>query len=134
MAIDDYAQAQELMRKMKAQVPIPARATKEFVRVMKPHRPKFKRDQELSIKSLFYAGDEGGITCDVTPPESNLAIVCSLTQLRIAPDHPLAKEIRAYQKARKEGIAQEGRVSGSVFRPPSTNVRPRKKKRRRRRR
>ncbi|MCP4544657.1 MAG: hypothetical protein GY832_46750 [Chloroflexi bacterium] len=133
MTIDDYAQAQELVHKMKAQLPIPARATKEFVRVMNPHRPRFKRDQELSIKSLFYAGDEGGITCDVTPSESQTAIVCSLTQIRITPDHPLAEEIRAYQKARKEGIAREGRVSGSVFSPPSTNARPRKRKRRRRR-
>ncbi len=134
MTIDDYAQAQALMREMEAQLPIPVRVTKEFVRVMRPHGLQVKRDQALSIKSLFYAGDEGGITCDVTPPEAHTAIVCSLTQVRIAPDHPLAEEIRAYQKARKEGIAQEGRISGSAFIPPSQKAGPRKKKRRRRRR
>jgi hypothetical protein len=133
MTIDDYTQTQALMRKMEAQLPIPARATKEFVRVMKPHGLQVKRDQVLSIKGLFYAGDEGGITCDVTPPEAHTAVVCSLTHVRIAPNHPLAEEIRVYQMARKEGIAREGRISSSVFIPPSERAGPRKRKRRRRR-
>jgi hypothetical protein len=52
MTIDDYAKAQALMRKMEAQLPIPVRATKEFVRIMKPHGLKIKRGQELSIWHL----------------------------------------------------------------------------------
>ncbi len=134
MTIDDYANAQALIRKMEAQLPIPVRATKEFVRIMKPHGLKVKRNQALSIKGLFYMGNEGGITCDVTPPDAHTAVVCSLTQVGIDPDHPLADEIRAYQKARKEGIVRDGRLSGSTFIPSSTNARPRKRKRRRRRR
>jgi hypothetical protein len=134
MTIDDYAKAQALMRKMEAQLPIPVRASKEFVRIMKPHGLKLKRDQELYIKGLFYAGDEGGITCDVTPPEAKSAVVCSLTHVEINPDHPLAEEVQAYQQARKEGIAREGRISGSAFIPPSKKVEPRKRRRRRRRR
>ncbi len=92
MTIDDYAKAQALMRKMETQLPIPVRATKEFVRIMKPHGLKIKRGQALFIKGLVYAGDEGGITCDVTPPEAHAAVVCSLTHVEIDPDHPLAKE------------------------------------------
>lgn len=134
MTIDDYAKAQALMRKMEAQLPIPVRATKEFVRMMKPHSLKLTRNQELSIKGVFYAGDAGGITCDVTPPGAKAAVVCSLTHVEIDPDHPLAEEVQAYQQARKEGIAREGRISGSAFIPPSQKARPRKRKRRRRRR
>lgn len=133
MTIDDYAQAQALMHKMKAQLPIPVRATKALVRAIKPHDLQVERDQTLSIKGLFYAGDEGGITCDVTPPEASTAVVCSLTHVRITPGHPLAEEIRAYQKARKEGIAWEDHLSGSAFIPPSQKAGPRKRKRRRRR-
>jgi len=67
MTIDNQRQAKALMCKMKAQLPIPARATSELVRVLKPHDLKLKRGQELSIKNLFYMGDTGGISCDVTP-------------------------------------------------------------------
>ncbi len=134
MTIDNRTQAKALMRKMEAQLPIPARATRELARIMEPHGLKLKRGQTLSIKRLFYAGDEGGISCDVTQPEFRSAVVCSLTQIEIDPDHPLAEEVRAYQKTRKEGIAREGRISSSAFIPPGQQVRPRKKKRRRRRR
>ena len=133
MTIDDYAKAQALMRKMEAQLPIQVRATKEFVRIMKPHGLKIKRGQELSIQGLFYLGDEGGISCDVTPPEAKSAVVCSLTHVEIAPDHPLAEEVQAYQQARKEGIAREGRISSSAF-IPSAAIEARKRRRRRQRR
>ncbi len=115
MTIDDQKQVKALMKKMKAQLPIPVRATGELVRLMKQHDLKLKRDQELSIKALFYMGDMGGITCDVTPPEVNSPVLCSLTQVVVDSDHPLAEEIQAYQQRRKEGIARGGRRSGSTF-------------------
>jgi hypothetical protein len=90
--IDDYRQARALMRRMEAQLPIPVRATGELVRLMKPHGVKLKRNQELSIKALFYLGDEGGISCDVTPAGVASAVVCSLTQMKISPEHSLTKE------------------------------------------
>jgi hypothetical protein len=132
MTIDDYAEAKALMREMETQLPIPVRATKEFVCLMKPHGLEVKRGQELSIKDLFYLGDEGGIACDVTPPEANSAVVCSLTHVEIAPSHPLAEKVQVYQQARKKGLAWDGRISTSAFIPPSKKTRPRKRKRRRR--
>ncbi|MEA3342414.1 MAG: hypothetical protein U9R15_20820 [Chloroflexota bacterium] len=131
MAIDNQRKAKALMRKMKAQLPIPVRATRDLVRTMKPHNLKLKRGQKLSIKSLFYMGDVGGIACDVTPPGAKAAVVCSLTQVEIDPDHPLLKEIRDYQRVRKEGIARKGRKPGSAFIEPSKKKRSRRRKRRR---
>jgi hypothetical protein len=130
--IDDQAQAKALMRKMEAQfqLPIPVRATEEFVRLIKSHGLKLERHQALSIKGLFYAGDEGGITCDVTPPETDAAIVCSLTHVEIEPDHPLAEEIRAYQQARKKELARKGCVPSSVL-IPNEALEARKRRRRR---
>lgn len=125
MKIDDQKQAKALMKKMEAQLPISVRATDELVRTMKPHDLELKRGQELSIKSLFYMGDMGGITCDVTPPGANSAVLCSLTQVKIDPDHPLAEEIQAYQRARKKGITRSRRRSGSAF------IGPHKKRRKR---
>jgi hypothetical protein len=116
--IDNYAQAKELMRKMQAQLPIPVRPTQALIRLMSQHEMQLTRDQVLTIKSLFYAGDEGGIVCDVTV-SSKTPMVCSITQVEISLDHPLAGEIRAYQRERTRKLAKTERVAGSVFIPPS---------------
>ena len=126
--IDDYAKAKELMRKMEAQLPIPARPTGAFVRAMRERGVKLPRDQELQIKRVFYAGDEGGICCDVTLTEdAKEAIIVSITHLRVPPRHPLAKEIREYQRERTRRLSQ----SRGSSQPSQFTVRPRKKRRRR---
>jgi hypothetical protein len=125
--IDDYAQAMELVRKMEANLPIPARPTGGFIRTMKAQGVKIARDQELPIKRVFYMGDEAGISCDVTPPGmEKTPIICSLTHIRVKPSHPLAKEIRAYQRERKRRLAQ----AGGSREPTSFTVTPRKKRKR----
>ena len=55
------------------------------------------------------------------------ALLVSITHLRIDPRHPLAREIRAYQKERTRKLAQ----SGEPRRSSSYTIRPRKRKRRR---
>jgi len=125
--IDDYAKAMELMRKMEAHLPIPAQPTGAFIRAMRERDTKIAHDQELQIKRVFYLGDEGGIACDVTPSrEAKEAVVVSITHLRIASRHPLAQEIRAYQRERTRRLAQ----SGGPREPSHFTVRPRKKRRR----
>ncbi|MBC8263174.1 MAG: hypothetical protein H8E47_03510 [Anaerolineales bacterium] len=120
--IDDHAKATELMRKMETQLPIPARPTSAFVRAMREQGVKIPRDQELQIKRVFYAGDEGGIMCDVTlSEEAKEAIIVSITHLRVPPRHPLAKEIREYQQERTRRLAQS-RGSGK---PSQVTARPR---------
>jgi len=53
---------------------------------------------------------KGGICCDVTPSEmAKEAVVVSLTHLRIAPGHPLYRDIVAYQRARVKSIAEQER-------------------------
>lgn len=117
------------MRKMKAQLPIPVRATSKLARLLKPGGVKLGRGQELFIKNLFYMGDAGGISCDVTPPETSPAIVCSLTQIEINSDHPLAEEIRDYQQARKRRLSRANRGADAAFIEPSEKSNPRKRKR-----
>jgi len=125
--IDDYAKAMELVRKMEANLPIPAHPTGAFIRAMKAQGVKIARDQELPIRRVFYMGDEAGISCDVTPPGmEKTPIICSITHIRVKSGHPLAKEIRAYQRERKRRLAR----SGVSREPTSFTVRPRKKRKR----
>ena len=124
--IDDYDKAMDLMHKMEAQLPIPARPTGTYIRAMRDQGVKVKRSQPLQIKHVLYIGDEGGIMCDVTPSEAKQAQLVSLTHLEINPHHPLAREIRAYQRERSKRLRQ----SGEPGKPSSFTIRPRKKRRR----
>ena len=119
--IDDTAKATALAAKMEAHLPIQVRPTGAFVRLMRQHGIKIDRDRELFVRRVFYMGDEAGISCDVTPPEmEKTPIICSLTQLRVNSGHPLAKEIRAYQRERAGKLARTGRG------PSSFSVKPRR--------
>jgi len=125
--IDDYAQAMELIRKMEAHLPIPARPTGAYIRAMREQGVQVARDQELQIQDVLYLGDEGGIACNVTPSkDAKQALIVSITHLRVDPRHPLAQEIRAYQRERTRKLAQ----SGGPREPSHFTVRPRKKRRR----
>ena len=113
--IDDTAKAMALAAKMEAQLPIQVRPTGAFVRLMRQHGIKIDRERELSVRRVFYMGDEAGISCDVTPPEmEKTPIICSLTQLRVVSSHPLASEIRAYQRERISKLAREGSRPSSL--------------------
>jgi hypothetical protein len=106
--IDDYAKAMELVERMQAALPIPARPTRQMVDLLRSKGAALGADPKLEIKSVLYAGDEGGITCDVTPDGSKEVVLCSVTHLRIHPKHPLAAEIRAYQETRSQRLARRG--------------------------
>ena len=119
--IDDTAEAMALAAKMEAYLPNRVSPTGAVVRIMRQHGIKIDRDRELSVRRVFYMGDEAGISCDVTPPElEKTPIVCSLTQLRVISSYPLAKEIRAYQRERTGKLARTGQA------PSSFSVKPRK--------
>ena len=104
MRIDDSIQVDALLEKMKKHFPIPAeiqRGPANYLRsqglVISPHR-------NVQIQSVFYAGDEGGIMCAISPKDSTEPVVISLTHLKIPYQHPLEKEIRAYQKTRSRKL------------------------------
>jgi hypothetical protein len=119
------AQAMELMQKMEEQLPIPVRLDSAVTRMLQGKGLITTRGQEFEIKRVFYLGDEGGIMCDVTPTkDAREAVVVSLTHLLVPAQHPLAQEIRAYQRERVRRIAR----SGGSAKPSSFTVRPRKKR------
>ena len=107
--IDNPAMVARLIEQLHSYLPIRALPTKELVRTLRRRRVKASVDHALSIKRVFYAGDEGGIVCDVTPSQrAKEVFIVSLTHLRIAPDHPLFAPIRAYQLHRVRSLAAAG--------------------------
>ena len=105
--IDNYDEAMELVRKMEAALPIPARPSKMLVQGMRERGEKIKLKRNVQIEKVFYLGDEGGIMCGVKLPEqAETAVVVSLTHIRVKFNHPLVREIRAYQLERTKKLAQ----------------------------
>jgi hypothetical protein len=108
--IDDFAQVTDLIGKIEAQLPIPASPTSATVKQLRAQGLKIGAGRVLFIQRVFYAGDEGGIMCDVTPTkDAKSVLVISLTHLRVTPNHPLSRDIRAYQRERVRRIAQSNR-------------------------
>ena len=107
--IDNPTTVARLLEQMHDHLPIPAFPTKEIVRTLRRGGVKASVDRAISMKHVFYAGDEAGIACDVTPSrDAKSVVLVSLTHLRIAPDHPLFAPIRAYQLHRVRSLAAAG--------------------------
>ena len=99
--IDNPVTVARLLEQMHDHLPIPAFPTKEIVRTLRRGGVKVSVERAVSVKHVFYAGDEAGIVCDVTPNQGAKEVfVVSLTHLRMAPDHPLFRPILAYQLER----------------------------------
>ena len=99
--IDNPDTVASLMEQLPGHLPLPAFPTKELVRTLRRRGVKASVDRALSIRRVFYGGDEGGIVCDVTPNHGAKEVfVVSLTHLRVAPNHPLFAPILAYQRER----------------------------------
>lgn len=73
-----------LIKQMQGHLQHPAFPTKEVIRMYRRRGVKISFDRGLAVRHVFYAGDEGGIVCDVTPRQgANDVFGISLTH----PDH-----------------------------------------------
>lgn len=109
--IDNYEEAIALMDKMKACLPIPIRGTPEMMEMLQKQGQNFQKNYIFEIETVLYAGDEGGILCALKEDKEQGSAIVSLTHLRIADDHPLAREIKDYQNKRCMRLAiANGRI------------------------
>jgi hypothetical protein len=116
--IDNLPKTMALLEKMKLALPITSRPTKDWVNALKKQGVQMDRSRDVQIKDVHYMGDEGGITCDITPPgKEKTPVLCSLTHLSIRPEHPLFAEIRAYQEQREQKLAQDYGIAGFSVTP-----------------
>ncbi len=107
LTIDDPKQVETLLEKMERHLPIRAEIQRGTARYLIAQGVSIPPHRQVSIQQIFYHGDEGGIVCAISPPESKEAVIISLTHLKIPYNHPLEKEIRAYQKARIKKLEEE---------------------------
>jgi hypothetical protein len=106
--IDNYEEAMELMEKIKSNLPIPVILTKDTLNQIQQNKIKISKDYKFQIESVLYMGDMGRIGCAITVPKVlESVLVVSLTHLKIQAGHPLAKEIKRYQKKRTKKLAKQ---------------------------
>ena len=104
--IDNPTTVARLLEQMHDHLPIPSVSDQGDRRTLRRGGVKASVDRAISMKHVFYAGDEAGIACDVTPSrDAKSVVLVSLTHLRIAPDHPLFAPIQAYQRERVRRLA-----------------------------
>jgi hypothetical protein len=123
MKIDDRSVAIALTEKLKASLPMKVRPGKQFLRMLKEKGEIANPDKEYEVNSVLYSGDEGGISCALASDATDkTAYVVSITHLEIDSNHPLAAELKEYQKQRtrklflqdKGGFAKELLANQSV--------------------
>ncbi|MCJ7701459.1 MAG: hypothetical protein MUO62_07750 [Anaerolineales bacterium] len=102
--IDDRRQVETLLEVMKAHLPIKAEVQRSVAKYFRTQGWFIPPHRQVIIQDVLYTGDEGGIMCALSSPESKKAVVISLTHLKIPYRHPLEKEIRAYQKERRKKL------------------------------
>jgi hypothetical protein len=109
--IDNPARVARLMEQLQSCLPIAAFPTKEIVRTLRRGGVKARLERPLTVKHVIYAGDEGGIVCDVTPAQdAKQVFLVSITHLRMASDHPLFGPIVDYQLERTRRLAAAERA------------------------
>jgi hypothetical protein len=107
--IDNQDQADRLFRKLTEVLPLPALATPALLAQLRGRSSAAKITLDCMVTKVFYLGDEGGITCQVTFDEEEKAEVflLSITQLAFDRRLPVAREIAAYQKHRIKRIRRD---------------------------
>ena len=78
-----------------------------MVRSLRQDGIKISSKRQIQIINVMYSGDEGGIMCALKGTgDDKTAVLVSLTHLRLPTDHPLAKDVRAYQITRTQKLAR----------------------------
>ena len=106
--IDNPITAMELLDRLKAALPLPARLTAEVQASLSGANATKPVAAGCTITGLHYMGDEGGIMCklDLGPKVENEAFV-SITHLRFDARLPLAHAITVYQKHRVKRLRRQ---------------------------
>lgn len=131
MQIDNFEEAQALTKALEKTLPFQVRAGKEFLKMMRDRGESISAKTDITVSGVMYSGDMGGINCTLEAfPDGTLkeVFVVSITHLVIDPQHPLAKEVNAYQQKRIRGLKLQDQV-GFAAEVLSQRAAPKHKKR-----
>jgi hypothetical protein len=104
--IDRPDQVGRLLEQLSAALPIPARVTPEL-QVLLREKNGITVPATCNVTWISYAGDEGGIVCQLDAGVDTSAVFASLTHLRFDPRLPLACDIHTYQKHRVKRLRRQ---------------------------
>jgi hypothetical protein len=91
--IDDLEEAEAVMERMRAALPMPARVSAHALRALRKHSPKMALSRRRDVTGVHYAGDEGGILCDLDfgVRDSKGVHIVSITHLAFDRASPLSR-------------------------------------------
>ena len=96
--IDNPGQAERLLTRLQAALPVPARMTPELVATLRTPETTTEIPAACSIIALHYAGDEGGIVCGL-----DVAALAGRKVVLVARGRGML--VRAYGRLRVAGAA-----------------------------
>lgn len=113
MEIDNSEEAQALTKALEKTLPFQVRAGKEFLKMMRDRGESISDKTDITVSAIVYTGDMGGINCTLESYSGGTlkeVFVVSITHLVIDPQHPLAKEVNAYQQKRIRGLKLQDKI------------------------
>jgi hypothetical protein len=113
--IDNPKQVADLLEKLQAALPLPAIIIPRLAATLREQKPGMSIPRECQVTWVTYAGDEGGIMCQLSftaEAGEEDAFFVSITHLDFDPRLPLAREIAAYQQRRVKRIRRQNRRLG----------------------
>jgi hypothetical protein len=106
--LDHPRKTQELFAALKAAVPFEVELPPAIIKQLRD-AGTILEGASCTVSDVSYADDYGGILCHIIPEkDGDVAIVVSLTYVRISGVSPLATSIRSYQKHRLKKLKKEG--------------------------
>lgn len=106
--LDNPEKTARLLVALKAAVPFEVELTPAVVKQLQADKVAAAYQTRQIVSNLSYLGDEGGIMCHIAPPESEGAIIISLTHVRAPRSMPFAKAVIDYQKHRVKKLKKQG--------------------------
>ena len=105
------AEYEELIRKMKPNLPIKAYPMRELVSALRTKHLQLTLKSEFLIKDVMNSGDVGGIVCIIECDDikQDEGLACSLTHVQIIKSEPLRNEIEKYQLKRAKRLNKQNK-------------------------
>ena len=108
--IDDPVETRELLHNIEANLPIPVRLNERGLNSFQEQGKYISNNDELlQVEDVMYMGDVAGILCTIEyqmdSDHDKEILITSITHLNVHSSHPLAEEIKRYQKMRIASMA-----------------------------
>ena len=105
--LDNPEKTVELLARLRAALPFEVMLTPELIDLLSRHQDPVAVAETETVCDLSYAGDEGGIVCQLKLSDRDKRVFASLTHVRVPRALPFAKDVLAYQKHRVKKLRKQ---------------------------